>query len=192
MLDSKRPRPGPQAELPIISREVYTPLHLEQWIRELSGHPDSSFASYILEGIQRGFRIGFDRSLNLVSASSNLHCNNPDIVSNFLRREVALHRMWQCPKGTIPEGVHLSPLGIIPKKNKPGKWRMIVDLSSPQGASINDGISSEVASLQYTSIDHLAALVSCRRKGLLFSKGRHTRSIQDGTGSSGRPTFAGC
>jgi len=68
---------------------------------------------------------------------------------------------------------------------------MIVDLSSPQGASINDGISSEVASLQYTSIDHLAALVSSRRKGLLFSKGRHTRSIQDGTGSSGRPTFVG-
>ena len=79
ILDSKRPRPKPQAVLPVISREVYTPLHLEQWIQELSGHPDSSFASYILEGIQRGFCIGFDRSLNLMSASSNLHCNNPDI-----------------------------------------------------------------------------------------------------------------
>ena len=170
MLDSKRPRPGPQVELPIISREVYTPLHVEQWIRELSGHPDSSFASYILEGIQRGFRIGFDRSLNLVSASSNMHCNNPDIVSDYLTREVGLHRMWQCPKGTTPEGVHLSPLGIIPKKNKPGKWRMIVDLSSPQGASINDGISSEVASLQYTSVDHLASLVAAEGKGSYLVK----------------------
>ena len=170
ILDSKRPRPGPQAVLPIISREVYTPLHLEQWIQELSGHPDSSFASYILEGIQRGFRIGFDRSLNLVSASTNLHCSNPDIVSDYLTREVALHRMWRCPTVVVPKGVHLSPLGIIPKKNKPGKWRMIVDLSSPQGASINDGISSEVASLQYTSIDHLAALVVAEGRGSYLVK----------------------
>ena len=29
-LDSERPKPGPQAVFPIISREVYTPLHLEQ------------------------------------------------------------------------------------------------------------------------------------------------------------------
>ena len=143
---------------------------MEQWIRELSGHPDSSFASYILEGIQRGFRIGFDGSLNLVSAIFNLHCNNADIVSDYLTREVTLHRIWQCPKGIIPEDVHLSPLGIIPKKNKPGKWQMIVDLSSPQGASINDGISSEVASVQCTSVDLLAALVAAEGKGSYLVK----------------------
>ena len=47
---------------------------------------------------------------------------------------------------------------------------MIVDLSSLLGASINDSISSEVASLQYTSIDHLAALVFAEGRGSYLVK----------------------
>ena len=72
VLDSKKPGPGLQATLPIISWDVHTLLNLEQWIRELSDHLDTSFANYILDGIHRGFRIGFDRSHSLVSANSNL------------------------------------------------------------------------------------------------------------------------
>ena len=37
-------------------------------------------------------------------------------------------------------GVHVSPFGVIPKKNKPNKWGLILDLSAPAGASVNDGI----------------------------------------------------
>ena len=55
VLDGKKPGPGLQAMLPIISWDVHTPLNLEQWIRELSDHPDTSFANYILDGIHRGF-----------------------------------------------------------------------------------------------------------------------------------------
>ena len=47
---------------------------------------------------------------------------------------------------------------------------MIVDLSSPRGLSINDGISPEVALLQYTSIDDLAALVVTKGKGSYLVK----------------------
>ena len=32
------------------------------------------------------------------------------------------------------------PLGVIPKKGQPDKWRLLVDLSYPGGASVNDGI----------------------------------------------------
>ena len=38
--------------------------------------------------------------------------------------------------------IHTSAIGAIPKKNKPEKWRLIVDLSSPTDHSVNDGISS--------------------------------------------------
>ena len=55
-----------------------------------------------------------------------------------------------------PREVHLSPMSIIPKKNK---WRLIVDLSSPKGDSINDGIDQERSSLSYISINHLSTLV---------------------------------
>ena len=47
---------------------------------------------------------------------------------------------------------------------------MIVDLSSSRGSSINDVISSDVASLQFTSIDDLAALVVAEGKGSYLVK----------------------
>jgi len=156
ILDSLRPRAG---EIPVISWTIHTPLCLKQWEVDLADHPDSACATYILNGIHKGFRIGFDRRLGLTSSDANLKCDSPSKVTEYLAREVLLHRMWKCPVGTSPKGIHLSPLGLIPKKNKPGKWRMIVDLSSPKGSSVNDGISTELASLQYASIDNLAALV---------------------------------
>ena len=45
-----------------------------------------------------------------------------------------------------PRGVDLGPPGLIPKKNKPGKWRQIVDLSFLEGLSINDGIDTDLSS----------------------------------------------
>ena len=183
LLDSQRPRPELHPEIPIVSWVVHTPLCLRQWAIELSDHPDSAFANYILNGIHKGFHIGFDRRLRLESSSTNLNCENPSKVTEYLAREVALHRMWKYPVDAPIRGVHLSPLGLIPKKNKPGKWRMIVDISSPKDSSINDGISTELASLQYTSIDDLAAF---SREEPLFSEGRHKRSVQDDPSSSRR------
>ena len=78
--------------------------------------------------------------------------------------------MWKCPCHYIPPGIHTSPLGVIPKMNKPSKWCLIVDLSSPAGFSINDGISQEHSSLRYTSLDHLASLVNSVGKGALLIK----------------------
>ena len=42
---------------------------------------------------------------------------------------------------------------------------MIMDLSAPQGMSINDGIDSGLSSLSYSSIDQLAVLVVSEGKG---------------------------
>ena len=49
--------------------------------------------------------------------------------------------------------VHLSWFGVIPKKSLPGKWRFIVDLSHPEGRSVNDGISCELCSFQYIHME---------------------------------------
>uniref|UniRef100_A0A1X7T1M1 Uncharacterized protein n=1 Tax=Amphimedon queenslandica TaxID=400682 RepID=A0A1X7T1M1_AMPQE len=45
------------------------------------------------------------------------------------------------------DSLHISPMGMIPQKNKPGKWQLTVDLSSPKGNIVNNGISSELASV---------------------------------------------
>ena len=79
-------------------------------------------------------------------------------------------RMWKFPHHCIPPGIQISPLGVIPKKNKPGKRRLVVDLSSPAGFSINDGISPELSSLNYTSVVHLVSLVTLVGRGALLVK----------------------
>ena len=50
--------------------------------------------------------------------------------------------------------VHMSRFEeIIEKKNQPGKFRLIVDLSYPPGMSVNDGISPELSLMSYTKVD---------------------------------------
>ena len=43
-----------------------------------------------------------------------------------------------------------------PKVSQPGKWRLIVDPSHPEGKSVNDGISPELCSLHYARVDDVA------------------------------------
>ena len=67
-------------------------------------------------------------------------------------------------------GVHCSPFGVIPKKGKAGRWRLIVDLSSPAGGSVNDGISPELSSLSYISVDEVMRRVLELGRGALMAK----------------------
>ena len=136
----------------------HSPLVGEKWAQWLKYHPDRRFAEYILTGIRQGFRIGFNRMQTLQNATSNLPNQVPSVISEYLAREVSLNRMIKLPSGIWPSGTHISPVGVIPK-NKPGKWRLIVDLSSLSGHSINDGISPKRSSLSYTSVDHLTSMI---------------------------------
>ena len=52
-----------------------------------------------------------------------------------------------------PSGTQLSPMGIIPKSSQPGKWWLIIHLSSPNGVSVNDGIEADLCSLEYLRLD---------------------------------------
>ena len=58
-------------------------------------HPDQQFCSYVVQGITSGFRIGFNRSFSLQSASKNLYSFNPAIIFKYLECEVLLQRsLW--------------------------------------------------------------------------------------------------
>jgi len=150
--------------------EMYTPLNILQWALQLHPHLDQQFRSYIIQRISSGFRIGFDRSHQVHPASSNLPSSNNSIIQEYLEWEVALSRMWKFPSQFSFPGIQLSPLGVIHKKNKPGKWQLITDLSYPQGCSVNDGISSELSSITYTSVNHMASLVMSLGRGSLLVK----------------------
>ena len=71
--------------------------------------------------------------------------------------------------GSIP-GVQVSPFGVILKGHTPGKWRLIVDPSSPKGSSVNDGISLDLCSLSYISIDDISRVIASLGRGTLLAK----------------------
>ena len=57
------------------------------------------------------------------------------------------------------------------QENRPGKWRLIVNLSAPDGHSVNDFIEKEVSTtLTYFSINNIAQVVLQFRKGTLLGK----------------------
>ena len=152
-LDSYRP-PWAQG----ISGRRTTPLILEAWTKLLRDHPDKEYVSYILEGIREGFRVGFKWGVcPLAPSQGNMPIAKPERVSQYLERELELGRIWRVPSSD--ENIQISPLGLIPKKNKPDSWRLIVDLSSPKGASVNDGIDRSLASQAYVTVEHLVSLI---------------------------------
>ena len=168
-LDACRPTQGGAATC-VDSCSTGNPLNVAEWVIMLKDHPDESHAQYIVKGIREGFRIGFNRHYLCCPAIANLSSQVPQVILEHLQKEVDLGRMSCFPTGAEPKGVHISPIGAIPKKNKPSKWRLITDLSSPLSASVNDGISKEHSSVRYTSVDHLSSLIVAKGRGALLVK----------------------
>ena len=121
----------------------------------------------------QGFRIGFKYGIStLQSVSKNLLSvsNNPEVVQHYIEEEVRLGRLiGPLPQEVLPV-VHCSPIGIIPKQHKPGKWWLIHDLSSPKGASVNDGILADYSSLSYVSVDQVIQEIVALGPGTLLAK----------------------
>lgn len=63
----------------------------------------------------------------------------------------------------------LSPVGVIPKHNRPDKWRFIVDLSSPNGVSVNDGLDRAQCSIKYASIYDAVVILCNLGRGALMA-----------------------
>ncbi len=95
---------------------------------------------------------------------------HPDVIDAYLSNEVAKGRVAG-PFATLPfPHLQCSPFGVIPKKGPPGKWRLILDLSSPNQHSVNDGIPRDLFSLQYISVDDAIRILMHLGPGALMAK----------------------
>jgi hypothetical protein len=141
---------------------VRTPLQTNQRADLLHWHPDLHFTDWLICGLTEGFRIGFDRQQKLCNATSNMQrtSDHPEVVSAYLQSEREQQTLLdQFDKQSMPH-VYVSKFGIIPKSHQPGKWHLIVDLSSPAGRSVNDGIPSELCSLSYIKLERVVQCLS--------------------------------
>ena len=99
-------------------------------------HPDATYRDYIIQGLQWGFRVGFQyRRCHCTGASANMQSavHQPEVIDEYLAREVRLGRvMGPLEPGRYPE-VQINRFGLVPKNHQPGMWRLVVDLSHPRG-----------------------------------------------------------
>ena len=78
----------------------------------------------------------------------------------YLATEVSLERVagpFASPPFPLP---HVSSFGVTPKMSQPGKWHLIVDLSSPGVASVNDDVNPDEFALHYIMVDQVIRMVS--------------------------------
>ncbi len=153
------------------AEEVVTPLVWQLWEEELEGHPDREWVELLVRGIKEGFRLGHEESrVVLREGSGTMYeaSEHRDIISEYLEREVQSKRVWKVTG--VAAGIQCSPFGVIPKKGKPGRWRLIVNLSAPEGHSVNDGIDRELSSVAYTSVDDVVRRVLAVGEGALIAK----------------------
>ena len=125
------------------------------------------------QGLSQGFRIGCNMPTSkLVSRHKKYHSalEHPAAVDEHILSELVAGRLL----GPLPPPqkalVHTSPIGIIPKPHQPEQWRMITDLSCPQSFSVNDGISPDLCSLRYASVDDAVAIILNLGRDMLLIK----------------------
>jgi len=127
--------------LPVPIADI-TPLRVAEFQRELQNHPDREAVGYVLQRLSSGFRVGFRAGSPLKSSLRNKlsASEHPQVISNYLLNEVQLGRV---------AGPYLAP------PFQTWQVRLITDLSSPNGTSVNDGINPEEFHMQYLRVDEI-------------------------------------
>ena len=119
------------------------------------------------------FFIGLDAlTITLRCASSNMRsiAKHPSVIDSYLQTEVSSSRMAGPFSTPSFPSLHISHFGVIAKNNQLSKWRLILDLSSPDGHSVNDGILKTPFTVQYVSINAFIDGIMSHGCGTLMAK----------------------
>jgi len=92
---------------------------------------------------------------------------HPEIVHEYLCEEMQEGRVVGPSQPGEISGLHISRFGVIPKRHQTGKWCLIVDLSQPEGNSMNYGTPPDLCSLSYSKVDQV---VECYVEGLRWQR----------------------
>ena len=159
------------SRVPPVIAGTTSPLQWRVWRDGLEKHPDRCLAAYITNGVREGFRIGFRyQSHHCKRAKANMKSatEQADVVRSYLAEECALGRVIGPLDLDAWPDVQISRFGVIPKSS--GGWRLILDLSAPEGASVNDGVDADLCSLSYVTVEDAARAVRAHGRGCLLAK----------------------
>ena len=108
----------------------------------------------------------------LKPARKNMHSAllHKEVVDKYLLEEMQEKHVVGPFYPSEVRQVQVNRFGVIPKGHQSNKWRLIIDLSHPTGASVNDGIHKQLATMEYIKIDDAIQQVLCLGPGTLLAK----------------------
>ena len=152
-----------------LPQDISAPLNTNLFETLLESYPDRVAVDFLLHGFVHGFDLGFrgdiisTRPPNLRSALNNRQSVTSAIYSEVQRGHTA------GPFRTAPFTTsHCSPLGAVPKSD--GSIRIILDLSSPRGTSVNNGIPVGTFSVTYARFDDAVEILRSLGAGCYLAK----------------------
>lgn len=127
--------------------DISTPVHVPELLKLIEGYPDYEF---IAKGFMQGFALGVRENPLLMMSKKLGNVPNKHMLEKF-QGELDSGRIIGPFKDPPFTDLMVSPIYVIPKPNTT-KWRMIFNLSSPKGASVNDNIPDVKRCVAYTDV----------------------------------------
>lgn len=131
----------------------------------LQAYPNRRFVDTLMSIVLTGVRVGFQGNPDGITQSLN-HSSalqHPEVVRQTIQDEIRKERVVEIAESDLPSsGYFCSPIGLVPKTidGVQTGWRVIFDLSSPLGFSVNDGIPKEFGTLVYETLNDAIQLVA--------------------------------
>ena len=150
---------------------VPTELNINDWRALCANYEDQLLLDYL----EYGFPLCVDRNKAVFNTEVVNHPSAiqfPDDIDTYFRTEIS-HKAIVGPCKHVPFPVHYSPILSRPKVGD--SRRVIVNLSSPYGSSVNDCIANDVYdgipyTLKYPSVDDIVNGIQDLEGDVLLSK----------------------
>ena len=124
---------------------------------------------YIISGLRTGFDIGYQgKRVSMLSPNLISALEHPDVVSTHLATECSRGHTAGPYESPPCHPLRTSGIGVVEKKS--GGHRLIVHMSAPSGASVNDCIDRDQFHLAYITVDDIIKHVCKFGKGALIYK----------------------
>ena len=149
----------------ILKVPVYSRLFIDFWRQELGDYFDKE----VCDLLEFGWPLGFDRKFEILGSGKKIKThsgarNFAKDIENYIKKEVGYGAVLG-PFASNPFNNHLviSPLNSVIKA-KSEERRAIMDLSFPQGKSVNDGINKNEylgkhVELHYPNVDNFIEII---------------------------------
>ena len=155
----------------ITSTLAATPLDIPRWDRALWDHPDREWVTHIITGLQHGFRIGLRANPKTHSSAGNSPSatEHAEVVTAFLDEQISQGFMIGPFPPEACANVQVARLAVVPKKTA-GKFRVVINLSAPESASVNDNLHRSLTHVAYSSIEDAVLLMHHLGRSCLMAK----------------------